>query len=469
MILTNHFSLPVFWRAFQTSDTVYLVGLRDGWVAPGGTAQYDHTSGQFQAEFKSGAPGHPFLRHAGENYRNDDELVVTPEGQVLRIEQTVRIERDPGERREIIGNVSDFFDRLAFDGDATDEITTTLSNVVTVSGTVTTKTTSSSSSETATGAGAEVTGNKKDAFKGIDIGVKFTGNVSGKVAQGTTQELATSQGITGVQTTSFNRKMSLLIRGHTVTAIHWVWERFYVTGRTLAGGQVFPWEVTTRIESSYRVEQYTSIAAMPPDVFAAYREKFPASGLTLLRPGTPFLVDGNGWIGLLRLDQIQGNGALQGTVYGQPLAGTWTQADGNLLFVRTIHADYRQHWRAQVRTDSDIQGMFSEEIQGQRRPDAFPWRMAARLRVNGNGHAGVLEIHDMTDDGHFTGRLYDDNVTGRWDQTSGQIVFTRAPGHPTYSQEWKGQRVGNLTFAGTFQERIGTVLDPREYGWTAQP
>lgn len=467
MILINDFSRPVFWRTFSSSDTVYVFGLLDGWVAPGGTAQYDHPSGQFQMEFKSGAPGHPFLRRAGETFRNDDELVVTPEGQVMRLEQTVRVERDPGERREIIGNVSNFFDKLAFDGDSTDEITTVISNVVTISGSVSTRTTSSSGSETSTGAGAEVTG--KGTFKGIDVGVKFNGSVSSKVSQSTTRELATSHGISGIQTTTLNRKMSVLLRGRTLTAIHWVWERFYVSGRTHAGGQVFPWDVATRVEASYRIEQYNSIAAMPPDVFEAYREKYPASGLVLLRPGTPFLVDGNGWVGVLRVGQVPNNGALQGTLYGQPILGAWTPADGNVSFTRTIHASYLQHWRARMRSDTDVQGSFYEEVNGQRQPTLYSWRMAARLRVNGNNYVGALEVDDMAADGSFTGRLYDDNVVGRWDQAAGQIQFTRAPGHPNYSQEWKGSRVGDLTFAGTFQERVGGNLDPVEYGWTAQP
>jgi hypothetical protein len=467
MILTNNLSLPVFWRAFNVGDTLYAFGLRDGWVAPGATATYEHTAGHFQMEFKSGAPGHPFLRFAGETYRNDDELFITPEGQVLRFEQTFRIERDPGERREIVGRVTNFFDKLAFDGDFTEEITTSISNVLTSNGTVSTRTTSSAASEVAAGTGGEVTG--KGAFQGIEIGVKFNGNVSSKVSQSTSQELSNSHGLSSVQTTSASRKMPLVLRGRTLTAIHWVWERFFVTGRTVAGGRTFEWEVTTRLEASYRLEQYGSVAALPPDVFEAYREKYPASGLSLLRPGTPFLVDGNGWIGTLRLHAMQADGSFDGAIYGQPVRGTWNAGAAALGFTRTIHPTYLQHWEARVASDTDVRGTFQEEIGGMRNAGRYSWRMATRLSVVGNGHAGTLELGDIGADGRFTGRIYGDPVSGQWDQPNGLIRFTRTTANPNYAQEWEGRRTGELTFGGTFRERVGGAVQPTVFNWTAQP
>lgn len=290
MILHNHYALPVFWRAFSASDTVYAIGLRDGWVVPGTrTDLYDHPSGRFQMEFKSGAPGHPFLKHAGEVYRNDDELVVTPDGQVLKW----------GE---------------------------------------------------------------------------YLGGVPG-----------------------------------------------------------------------------------------------PVTVPSPLRPGNTLLVEGNTWIGLLKVSRVQPDGGIEGTVYDQPLSGRWDPAAGLFRFTRTIHPSYLQRWEVRVVSDRDMQGSFTEEVNGQPLPARYPCRLTAALAVLGNGHAGELRIDDIQADGSLTGRIYGDRLVGRWDHPTGRLSFQRSSASPSYAQEWTGQRTGPLAFAGTFQERIGGQLAPAVYGWSAQP
>lgn len=466
MILTNNFALPIFWRTFNAGDTVYIVGHRDGWIDPGAAVDYSHPHGSFQIEIKSGAAGHPFLRRAGEVYQNDSELIILPDGQLKRIEETLEIEPDAGEKSENLGSVSNFFDKLAFDGDTTDEITTTISNTTTTSSGSGMKATTSSAAEMASGIGGEVTA--KIPIKTVELGVKFSGNVSQKVVHGTSDELTGSYGITFANSQTAVRKTPILVKGRKVTVIHWTWARTYRTGRTKVGSSTYEWEVTTGMEASYRLEQYDSLAAMPPAVFAAYREKYPATGLSFLRPETPMLVDGNGWLGLWELSMVQPDGALTGTVYGNPMTGAWMPAAGELEFTRRINPDFEQDWEGNVQSDTQITGLFRQRVNGMPEPAQYSWTMSRSLAVNGNGHLGELVIDNMAPDGTLTGTIYGDPITGAWDQGSAEISFTRRTADPSYTQQWRGTRTGPLSFAGTFEERMNGNASG-SFSWSMQP
>ncbi len=467
MHLTNQYPLHVYWRAFSTSDTSYVIGLRDGWVAPGTrTDLYSHPSGQFQMEFKSGAAWHPFIKRAGDVFNNDDELVITPDGQVQKLEEALSVEPDPGTRREIAGTVTDFLDRQAFDGDSPAEVISTFSTVVTSSGGLASKTTSRSSTETGRSAGGEVTG--KGAFKGIEVGVKFSGSVSDKIAHSTTRDLSADHDITSVTSTGSTVKLPLVLRGRTITVVHWVWERVFVTGRTRVGGQVYEWEVTTGLQASHRLEQYTSVADMPPAVFDAYRAKFPNSALSLLRPGATLLVDGNSWLGHVKIARVDAAGNVEGTIYDQPLSGRWDPASGMFSFTRTIHPTYLQRWQVRVVSDTDMKGSFTEEVNGVAQTTSYPCRLSTHLKVMGNGHPGELRLDDLQPDGSLRGRIYADVLQGRWDAATRRLRFQRQNGSTSYAQDWDGQRTGELMFAGSFQERINGQLAPGVYGWDAR-
>jgi hypothetical protein len=73
----------VFWRVFDPSEPVYAVGLAEGVLAPGQTATFNHPSGFFQMEIKRGEGVFaPTLIPAGRVFRNDEQLVLSFDGQL---------------------------------------------------------------------------------------------------------------------------------------------------------------------------------------------------------------------------------------------------------------------------------------------------------------------------------------------------------------------------------------------------
>lgn len=75
----------VFWRTFNREDAMYFVGLMEGNLSYGESLQYDHPAGYFKMEMKSnGIFGGPIIA-AGRVYSNNDEFVLTKEGELDRV------------------------------------------------------------------------------------------------------------------------------------------------------------------------------------------------------------------------------------------------------------------------------------------------------------------------------------------------------------------------------------------------
>jgi hypothetical protein len=453
MLLTNNFSLPVYWRTFNTGDTVYIVGHRDGWIAPGGSTEYSHPHGTFQLEVRSGATGHPFLMRAGAIFSNDDELIVTPEGRVSKVEDAVMPDPDPEVKRDILIAYTMFFDRLNFDTDTTDEISSTYT-LQTTTGTKTSAEASfTSGNETSTSGGAGVSGGGK--VKEVSVGLKLSGTSSSKVTIGTARKLSAEHNITAIQTSSQVHKMPVVLKARRITAVHMVWERSFRTGRSRVGNQVFPWEITIGIQPSVRVEQYDGIAAMPPAVFDDFSRKNPnAAGIGFLRKNLPFIFDGNGWLGLFVATDVQPHGGMTGTVFGNPFAGSWHQAFGDFQFTRTVTPQYTQFYYARVVSELDIAGYFREIINGVEQNALQDWRMARSLALTGNGLAGRFLLSTFERDGSFAGTAYGDQMTGSWNQMAGTIAFTRTLAAPGVTQRFTGRRTGFLRFEGNCEQLV---------------
>ena len=52
MKLRSQYKGNVFWRIFDMSDTVHIIGYSNGFVYEGGTVDITHPHGQFQLELK---------------------------------------------------------------------------------------------------------------------------------------------------------------------------------------------------------------------------------------------------------------------------------------------------------------------------------------------------------------------------------------------------------------------------------
>jgi len=74
----------VFWRTFRKTDSVQLIGLKDGVLPRGRTVTYNHPAGEFKLEIKrlSGEMLHTADTHI---FSNEDELIVLANGTLGRI------------------------------------------------------------------------------------------------------------------------------------------------------------------------------------------------------------------------------------------------------------------------------------------------------------------------------------------------------------------------------------------------
>ena len=115
---------------------------------------------------------------AGDIFSNEDELIVTPDGRLSKVEDAVMPDPDPEVKRDILIAYTMFFDRLNFDTDTTDEISSTYSLQTTTRTKASAEATFSSSNETSTSGGGEVSGGGK--VKEVNVGVKLSGTTSSR-------------------------------------------------------------------------------------------------------------------------------------------------------------------------------------------------------------------------------------------------------------------------------------------------
>jgi hypothetical protein len=108
----------------------------------------------------------------------------------------------------------------------------------------------------------------------------------------------------------------------------------------------------------------------------------------LTQPGTyswrahsDLMLDGNGWPGLLTLENFFADGSFVGRAYGQPARGRWDAGTQQLSFTREIHAGYVQEWVGTRSHGLNFDGEFRERTQGQLQATRFRW--LARMGAGG--------------------------------------------------------------------------------------
>jgi hypothetical protein len=462
MPLTNNFNNWIFWRTFNTGDTAYVFGHRDGWLAPGESIPVTHPHQVFQMEVKSGAPGHPFLSKAGTHYRNDEDIIVAADGRVDTFQNFVEAVSDPTPHKQVMGGILYFFDMRGFSTDTSAKLTTTFrgtSNSSTVRGGQITATTTS---ENASGGKVEVLA--KGDVKGAEAGIKFTGEVSQNIVNETYRQVTGSVGQSEGTEVVESVQLDVPAKARKITAVQIVWTRTFVTGRTTAFGMTHTWERNVHpMPHSQQFTEYDSPGDMPAHVYSAYLDQFPLSGTSIFRTHTPMILDGNTWIGVFVVTDIQPGGSFSGTCYGDPMTGRYDEGFGDLQFVRTLNPAYLQRWYANTTNPKQINGSFHEEINLQTTGQTFGWSMAATLLVTTDrGESFRFKITQMEQHTGFSGMLGDVALTGSWDQATQTITFNRPTGNGQF-QTWSGHRIAGLTFQGGYMDGAATV------NWTMRP
>jgi hypothetical protein len=92
------------------------------------------------------------------------------------------------------------------------------------------------------------------------------------------------------------------------------------------------------------------------------------------------LVDGNGWLGELRLNRIDGNGAVAGELYGDAVTGRWDHSAQRLYLTRRFpDPNYAQEWTGRRAYGLTFVGDFEEVLRSVRQARQYRW-MAFDLR-----------------------------------------------------------------------------------------
>jgi hypothetical protein len=132
MRIKNDFKETIYWRAFKGDDTVYIVGLNQGSIAPKGTGEWrDDSFPNIKVEVKTGdiVFSKQVLAPAGRRFGMGDDLVVDSKGKL----DTAKVARR--EITPVIVQRTDlqFFDARNFNEATTREITFSIENAFSAS------------------------------------------------------------------------------------------------------------------------------------------------------------------------------------------------------------------------------------------------------------------------------------------------------------------------------------------------
>jgi len=221
-----------------------------------------------------------------------------------------------------------------------------------------------------------------------------------------------------------------------------------------------------RLAAAELIERRARVDATEAEALArAGRADLAATPLCFLAPGAVALAQSShGFLGALAL-QPDIQGTLVGRLFDDPTEVSWSALTGALSLTRTVTDGYIQRWRARVHRPAEVRGWFVEGDGGLTHPNRFRFAVTCALIVEASGHRDRLIIEALDRDGNLRGSLGGDPVTGRWEQPTRALRFTRAlPGGG--AQRWTGTLTGELTFAGTHPDDAGRAAP---VAWTMRP
>ena len=259
----------IFWRTFTKDDTVYIIGLRQGFLSYGESTNYDNPSGFFQMEIKRNDGFGPFLISPGRVISNSEELILTDDGQLAEEVELAIVTVDSPFKFEYFGSIVQFFSTGS--ADSVIEINSTLTQVTTSNNEHKTSITSSAATENGATLGGEV--HADGEYSGIKYGVKVNGSISSKVTNKIEQAVATTMGIQITTTTTYNEKQNVTLKAGKFTVIKSSWQRRFVTGGVTIGSDHFSYDATLGYLTSRQIAEYASVDDLPSDLMALYREQ----------------------------------------------------------------------------------------------------------------------------------------------------------------------------------------------------
>jgi hypothetical protein len=258
----------LFWRTFAQGDTVYVVGLRQGFLSYGETVEVNNPSGFFQMEIKRGDGFGSFVVEPGRSFRNDEELVIQDDERLISIEDSATVVLDPGFRTEFYGTATQFF--TSGSTPTTLRLVTSLTRTETVNNVEDSTLTFSATNETGATAGIEGSVSGGEAIK---LGLKLNGSVSSKVSNKVERVVRQTLGVQLASSTTFSDDQTITISPGRLTVIVTTWQRRYVTGRVTVGGRVFEYDVTLGYLTNRQISEYASESDLPPVLAAEYRRQ----------------------------------------------------------------------------------------------------------------------------------------------------------------------------------------------------
>ncbi len=275
MKLTSNWSAGrLFWRTFNLGDTVYITGLRQGFLSNGQSVDYKNPTDFFQMEVKRGDGFGPFLEpggYPGRPYRNDDELIVTDAGIVDDVVSVAVVVVDPGFKFEFSGAVVQFFS--AASTDTTIKITSSFSRTTSNSTDHQATVNSSASNETGAQVGAQVTGEVKPGD--VKVGVNVSGSISSKVINKIEHTIADRLNVQVSTATSYTEEQTINLKAGKLTVITSSWQRRFVTGNVTVGHEFRLYDATLGYMGSRQIVEYSSAADLPPELAAVYAAQNP--------------------------------------------------------------------------------------------------------------------------------------------------------------------------------------------------
>lgn len=260
----------VYWRTFNKNDTVYIIGLKEGTVMNGGTAEFDDPSGFFQMELKRGGLFGQTLVPAGHVYSDSDEYILLDNGDFKSVEDAAVITIDPGFKFQPYGSVVQFFSAGA--ADSTITITSSLQQTLSETGSNQTTVSQEATNESNTQVGGKETTNI-DA--GLKVGVELTESYSDKVTNKISQTIVNQMSVTMSTQTTYTENQTFTLKANRLTAVQTTWQRRYLTGGVTIGTHHLGYDATLGYLGSRLISDYASPDQLPPELMAAYIQQNP--------------------------------------------------------------------------------------------------------------------------------------------------------------------------------------------------
>ena len=269
-LISNWSRGKLYWRTFTKDDTVYITGLRDGFLSNGEVANINHPTGFFQMEIKRGDIFGSNLVTAGHVFNNDDEFILTDDGMLTDIADAAHITIDAGGFKfEPYGRVVQFLSSGS--ADSAIKLVSSLTQVTTSTNTKQTTLNNSAINEKEGKIAGEVSANGKQGA--LDLGLKVNPSLSEKVVNKIERVVVSTFSIQISTTTSYSEEQNITLKAGKLTVIIISWQRRFVTGTVILGRDTFPYEATLGYFSSRQISEYASADELPAELMAEYSQQ----------------------------------------------------------------------------------------------------------------------------------------------------------------------------------------------------